>query len=308
MNNFHQKFKHHFFEIRQEIAEEIYLRTAENQTKFHYAMLSSFFDDNINTINHNELRKTLKEEFINSSFYILNYDEPYKGGYPIYKGIKATFSNNNFKVFLEELMSNYWTQKEFDFDSIELFEEREPKNTRERTLHYPIQIPASNGFIPQKHYFFNVKNIIDFYEQLIKSFFPDYSKNKPLSKKGILRYTKDIGNEMSIALYIDTNYIKTELKYMYLELPRIEIEIISNSLYTFLKQEDYLIEQDEYPIYRVGFNYFLGRNPHTFRMGNSSDDKETLLKKSIFFFEQYSFFVKSYVQIVEKNLSFQSDL
>ncbi|WP_375562438.1 hypothetical protein ACE193_07790 [Bernardetia sp. OM2101] len=304
MDNFNQKFKQLFFGIRKNIAEEIYLCATENQNSFHYAMLCAFFDDKIGTINNSKLRKTLKEEFMNSSFYILNYDAPYKGGYPIHKGIKTIFSSNDdFKGFLEELMSNYWTQKEFDFDSIELFEDREPKNIRERTLHNPLQTPASNGVVIQKHYFFNVKNVIVFYEKLIKSFFPDYSKNKSLSKKGILRYTKDIGNQMSIALYIDTNYIQTELKNMYLELPRIEIEILSNSFHTFLKQENYLIEQDEYPIYRIGFNYFLGQNPHLFRIGNSSEDKGILFKKSIFFFEQYSFFIKRYAEIIEKNLA-----
>lgn len=270
----------------------------------YFALLKSFFNKGID-IDRGLTKNKIRQIFNFSSFYIVDYDASFTGGYS-HKIIRDILSekkyintdedNKMWNNFIKELklisITNSSQKINLLLNDFNLFEDRLPKNVRE----------VAFSKLNRKYNFFNLKTSVLFYEELISFFFSDFNKNKKLSKKGSIKYEKSLCKDYVIMLDFDENELKSELKNFYLILPKINIEIRSVYFNEFVPSNAYLVCQEDYPIYRIGWNLFLG-NTGYFRIGDASDSNDTLIRETFFYFEQQSFFIKKYISIIENILN-----
>lgn len=260
----------------------------------------------------------LRNFFRAGAFYILDYDEPYFGGYSktfnpspnedelINDPEKLKITNSNWNNFLIKLKQNYWedarNEKRFlSIANFDLFEQRNPISAKEKFLSTTQVIKVEEKTFLIKYNFFNVTEVLKFYDKLISEFYPDFILLKNVSNKKIKRYVKKIQNNIFLCLFIDYSFLENELNNTYLELPNIKIEILSEEMKGFIKEDLYLIGNEDYPIARIDLNYFMGA-PIYNRIGNSSEDAEFLKKDLFFYSEVYSFYLTKYLKIITENL------
>ncbi|MFA9215334.1 MAG: hypothetical protein ACEQSR_16095 [Candidatus Methylacidiphilales bacterium] len=312
---FKQKFKSISLENNGILLNELIKCITNIEKRYLHATLNLYYNKYPKVkLDLDYFRKTLELEFNQSSCYVLNFNEPFWGGYEL-KHIDFNNSaelndneindtiNQNWEEFINEIKGEYWTSsdkiKSFDaISNIDFFEDRLPKTQREKILALNTKYPI-NGELKEIIYkYFDAKNVISYYHKLIELFFPDFQFNKLVSTKKIKRYTKRISNGYFLSLYIDFGFIETELKRTYLELPHIKIELFSEALSSHVKEEFYLVYQEEYPIVRIALPLFVG-NPDNFRIGDSSKE-EIKLKKELFYnFDVYSTYINIYLNYIE---------
>lgn len=252
-------------------------------------------------------KKILSCHFINGSFFIIDYDEPFQGGYPKERGliINEDELNNDSKIndymysnwmqFIETSKLAYWKNEEkvnnyLSLGDFHFFEDRPSKNIRESYL------------FEKKYNFFNLKEVNGYYAAIINLFYPDFKLIKKVSNNKIKRFAKKINNDFYLGLYVDFGFLEAELKRTYLELPKIKIEVFSDELGSHVKEDFYLKDQETFPIARIDLWYFMG-NPINSRIGNSSEDENDLKKNLFYYFDIYSFYLKPYLRTIEKTLN-----
>jgi hypothetical protein len=255
------------------------------------------------------------------SFYVYNYDEPFMGGYPRLSRSKGNYyeeaglkddrfedtARSNWDGFVEKIKQAYWRKEGKEeryrvLSDFAAFEDRKPKSPRELLLSTPQEMEIDGKKFTVKYSFFNVKEVLKYYNRLVLEFFPDFVLQEKVSDKKHSRYAKKIGDSLLLGLYIDYSYLEKELQMTYLEFPTINVELFSSSLSKSLKEEAYLGDQEEYPIVRIDPGYFMG-NMYDYRIGNSSQN-ENLLKRNLFFyFEVYSFYLRVYLKHIEHNIA-----
>ena len=204
----------------------------------------------------------------------------------------------NWMKFLTDLEDKHWEKFPLLLEKVDFFEDREPKNLREKVLYFGVKDSHSDKFLSNKYLFFNINFILNYYEKLISLYFPEYLLIKKVSKKKLKRYGKKIGEKSYLGFCIDYSALESELKMGYIEFPIISIEIFSIDMIEFPSEKKYLNGSTESPIIRVKLFYFMG-NFIDNRVGNSSESSELLQKKLHFHFVVNSFYTKIYLEEIE---------
>ena len=207
----------------------------------------------------------------------------------------------NWNAFVKELQRKYLEilPKE---DEPNFFEDRPPKNLREKILNSEIQIEVDGKTIIRKYSFFNVKEVLKYYEVLLALYYPEYPMVKEASSKKIKRYGRDVGNGMYLGFFVDFSFIEKELRNNYLEFPKIKIEVFSRGLTSPIIESAYLKGQTDGAIARVNPFYFMG-NFISYRIGDSSEGTSDIQQKLHFYFRVNSFYTKIYLDEVANILA-----
>jgi hypothetical protein len=235
-------------------------------------LLAHFEDDCFSIFDHSEKKEGRRER---QSFITDKYPD-------------AAKVRVNWDTFVGELMERYLQSPERPVsESINFFEDRPPKNLREWAL--------ANTYA-----FFDISQTLRYYEQLFALYFPEYPFMKQVSTKKYRRYARYIGNGLYVGFYVDFSFIERELKMTYLELPHLHIEIFSSRLTSHIPMLDYLRGDKDLPIAQVQTCYFIGGIES--RVGNSSESSVELQKKLCFHFAVQSFYMKIYMEEVERIL------
>lgn len=312
---FKQKFKSISLENNGKLLNELIKCITNIEKRYLHATLNLYYNKYPKVkLDLDYFRKTLELEFEQRSFYVLNFNEPFLGGYePKYNNFNDSTELNdneindiihqNWEEFIDEIKGEYWTSldkiKSFDaISNIDFFEDRLAKTHSEKILALNTKF-LINGELKEIIYkYFDVKNVMSYYNKLIELFFPDFQLNKLVSTKKIKKYTKRISYGYFLSLYIDFGFIESELKRTHLELPRIHLELLSQTLISHVKEDSYLVSQVEYPIVRISLGRFIGHLSN-FRIGDSSKE-EIKLKKELFYnFDVYSTYLNIYVNYIE---------
>jgi hypothetical protein len=253
--------------------------------------------------------KILKARFDESSLFIVDYDRPYRGGYPVQriKGQPQGIDVNkkpylNWNDIHDKIKSDYFTNLnllELEALSIatnfNIFEDREPKNLKEKAM-------LLNGNLQSIEYkFFNKSEVLNLYSYLICFFFDGFHLRDKISNGNIKKYQKDSSNEWVITLSVDYREMSKQLDSMYLELPNINIEIASKKLNGFIKEDVLLTPDSQSSLYRVGLNYYIG-NMDDNRLGISYERKIILVKECFFAIQVQSFYITKYMRYIESIL------
>lgn len=243
----------------------------------------------------------LSKIFDGGKFSIINLDKIPSRNYiaytfPTEENARSggNISDENWSNFHREIQEKYWDEKkDHTLPKLNFFELREAKTLREKAL--------VDGIDPT-YKFFNVREVLQYYENLIAIFFPEYVFMKDSSNKKIKRYGKDIGNGLCVGFIINYSFLEGELKNGYLELPDITIEIFSKDVNRFIPEIEYLKGDEVKPIGRVALCYFMGHIVNK-RLGSSSETEEILYKKLYFAFNVRSFYTRIYLEQLERVLS-----
>lgn len=264
-------------------------------------------------------KQMVRDNLGEKGFYFLDYDRPFYGGYPTKKPMIANHDGEitdkliletkakNWTLFENELQSNYWNNelnrvKFSAYDDLTLYEDRLPKNPKEAYM-CKDKIAIVNGIEVKisRSFFFMLKNVTTYYESLINVFLCEFRFDKKLSNKKSKRFVKNIGKGLNLALCVDFNFLEKGLKMGYMEFPKIDIEVFSDKLNSYVSQADYLKNTDEYDIAWVGGLNFIGAFSNL-RIGNSSQDELELKKKLFYHFDIYSFYLKLNLKLIKENL------
>lgn len=314
-SNFKQKFKSNCFDSNYFLLNTLLEIIQNPDDKYLHSVLNLYYKTYPEIIFDIEfIEKTLKFQFSIMSCFILDFNELFWGGYEpnqyIFENLnldnnQAIISNQNWSQFILESKLSYWSNPEKiesfkQVMNIHFFEDRLPKSPREKMLALNRKF-IINGEVKEINYkYFEVKNVMNYYTQLIEIFFPNFKLLKSISNNKIKRYAKNLGNGYFISLYFDFAFLESELKKTDLELPHIKVEFFSETLKSHIKEDYYLISQKEFPIIRISLAPFIG-NPDNFRIGNSSHNEIDLKKNLFYYFDIYSVYLNTYLDFAEIN-------
>lgn len=316
---FKLKFKEIAFENNGALIKDLCNIIDLPEGHYSHSVLNRYYRKYPNVFLDKELaKKVLTSHLKNGCLFIVDYDKPFQGGYakqllPVINDDELQIDlkineaiNTNWKKFVESLKYAFWEEKEntskyIALGSNEFFENRLPINKKESFLSSERDIVIDGEVKNIKYNYFNIKNVLEYYIALIKEFYPDFKLINTISNNKFKRFAKEIDNGFYLGLYVDFSFLEAELKNTYLELPKIKIEFFSNVLSKPIKEEKYLKEQDEFPIVRINYSYFIG-NPIDSRIGNSSESQDHLRKNLFYYFNVYSYYLSVYIKAIETNL------
>jgi len=245
----------------------------------------------------------LKKRFLNNGCSIVDYTKPNLGGYPIVakpysfkdeeSGGKSEEIGEKWNNFVQRCHDDFKEKRSSQLlspnNDVEIYSKRvKAQSSREQMM-----IDNQNQF-PIKG-FFDLKNCSVLCKSLLDVVFNDFEYDKKLSNSKFLRYRKSIQSDLSLVLFMDLGKFKSELKRGYFELPKIDIEIIHNSLKDYISPEEYLVYQTKYPIFRVNLGYFVANNLRSFRIGYNSDESSLLKNKFIFYLAVLNYYYNIYL-------------
>lgn len=314
-NNFKIAFKNQNLKFKADLLEA--LTNILELPEYHYthSVLKTFYTNSHQIyLDKNSAKEILKSKLSYGGAYIVDYDELYNGGYRkilnesiIQNDIKLVEKiDENWSIFVAKCKEIYWsnyqnTNRFNNISNFEIYDERPPINLRESFLNKTNVLNIDGELKTIKYNFFNIKNVVKFYNQLMDEFYPDFKLIERISTSKIKRYGKSLGDGNYLGLYLDFQYLENELKMTYMEIPPVRIEFFTENLNSHVKEDKYLIDQLDYPIARINLSFFMG-NQINFRIGNSSEDGEYLKRELFYNFDIYSKYLLIHLKDVELTL------
>jgi len=212
-------------------------------------------------------------------------------------------SSLNWLGFFQKIQDIYWSDSPNNelLERFNFFESREPKNLREKFLSSENTVRANGKLITSKYLFFNIKQVLKYYEKLFLLYFHEYPLNIKASTRTTKRYAKKLENGIHLAVMVDYGFLESELKMGYLEFPSLKVEIFSDALILPIKETTYLSGEMDCAIARIDLFYFMGHFIGN-RVGNVSESSEVLQKKLHFYFNVQLYYMKIYLETIERIL------
>jgi len=310
------RFKHSYSKNKSALLKKLLYVFELPEGHYTHSVLNQYYSKYPEVFLNKELAKRiLKAQIEQGGCFIVDYDEPFQGGYSrttietLNEDEKTNDSkisetiNQNWRNFIEKSKSEYWGKLEniHRFNSLGTFsfyENRPPINEREKYLNSGHEVVINDVTKKIYYNFFSLRNVLKYYMVLINEFYPDFQLIEEISTDDIKRFGKDLGNGNYLGLYFDFGFLTKELKKTYVELPKIKIELFSENLKSSVKEDIYLRDQGEFPIARINYTYFIG-NPTDSRIGNSSNDENHLKRDLFYFFDIYSYYLTTYLGVIE---------
>lgn len=256
-------------------------------------------------------------------FFILNYAEQLRDGYTTSHAHENVFLEDmrmlgldtsqtqdialkNWEEFTSSIKQQFWNdvqnlQAYRNISDLNLFDDRLPVTPREKLLSTK-RVAILNGVTIElpTYNIFDIASTLEYYDRLIGFFYPEFELQKNVSNKKIKRYAKRLNDDLYLSLFIDFSFLEGELKKNDLEFPQIKIEVFSKQLTTCIKENDYLLNQQEHPIVRLSSTKSLGNFPR--RLGNSSEEEDYLKRELFFNMAVHSFYLNKHLQFLSKNI------
>ncbi len=268
-----------------------------SKTQFHFLRYALFKYSDTFSLNP-DVKNILSDSIKEGDFFVYDFYEPFQGGRELSNkdmGLRSFVAmteeeqkefDSKEEEFKNKIEDQFWNNKENiskyeAISSFDVYEIREPKSNKEKAMKIFDDFGINGGGHKKKSSLFNVNNILKYYQDIVSLFFPDFVLSKKLSSKTIKRFTKDIGNDLLLGLYLDLGFISGELKHMYFQFPSIKVELISKELESHVNERLYVVDQSEYPILRLSYMNHIGLGIH-FRLGDSTESGEMYKRKSFF--------------------------
>ncbi len=232
--------------------------------------------------------------------YIEDYDQPYYGGYSSAK-LKTVFDefgdwdktdSQKWREYVEKL-------KVFFFEGLDDKTENFLHNTK---LYRPNKKDEFNRF--QLGHKFNRIKVLRFFKQVISEELLDYNFSETISSKKCYCWVKDIGNDFVLCVSFKLNNVDRELNMLYLDLPRLELDLLIGPDYECPLNYEHL----KSPAYGNAASInspgvASGMSAVDRRMGSARDDEQELINHTYFWFKQFLHFYRVKIKIVEKELT-----
>jgi hypothetical protein len=317
---FKLKFKQICLKSREELIGELSSVFLLSEFHFSKAVLNRYYKKYPAIVFDKKIAdKILINFFGNGGLFVTDFNQLFGGGYERLLLIKPLNDdelirdpeiikeiNNNWYGFVAKIKSMFWHdnlnyERILSVGDFCFFKNRAPESLRESNMLFNQKNEPDALLKKGEFHFFNISDIFEYYDKLIRMFYPGYTFMSNVSNKKIRRYGKHIDNDIYLIIYVDFSFLERELKLGYLELPHIKVELLSNQLNFCIQENSYLSNQSKYPIVRIDLNYFMG-SPIDYRIGNSSDSENSLKKDLFFYAEVYSFYLQKYLKFIEKKL------
>jgi hypothetical protein len=317
--NFRLKFKNNCSSNREKLIRN--LSQVFLLPEFHYskAVLNRFFTKYPKVyLDIAIAEKTLLNFFRNGTAFILDQNQPFSGGGEIINGTVSNSDelygdknilldiNRNWSIFVQKIKSVFWEdEKNYSqfstLNDVNFFQDRKPESIREKNF---ALMPKPHNKDNQKDLvaqFFNTAGILKYLDELITKLYKDFIYRENNSDNKVKRYGKQISDDLILCICVDFSYIEKELKLGYLELPKVEIEILSPKLNSCPKFKHYTTVQNKYPIARINIIYFMGA-PFDSRIGHIGNSEIELKSELYFYSKIYNFYLLEYLAFIENEL------